>query len=143
MNWAHGVFQFQPNGSLTMEPFGDGYQQIQDPCGAVSNFFQNYNNSELYQNWNIYIDGTKGYKLQLYQYDGSLLAPQYLITTDPTMLPTRSLRNVTGTVANTIVTGVNSDELFKVSSSTPLTRRGLLAAGVVGAVSLAAGSMLL
>ncbi|EIW81532.1 hypothetical protein CONPUDRAFT_82418 [Coniophora puteana RWD-64-598 SS2] len=95
MNWAHGKYTLQPNGSITMTPFGDGYQQIQDACAAVSNFMQDYNDTELYAQWGISRDTTLGYILQLYQFDGSPLPPQYQISTSPIMLPTQPLRNVT------------------------------------------------
>lgn len=95
MNWVHGRYTLQPNGSITMIPFGDGYQQIQDACAAVSNFMQDYNDTELYVQWGISQDTQLGYVLQLYQYDGSPLPPQYQISTSPIMLPTQPLRNVT------------------------------------------------
>lgn len=85
-----------------MTPFGDGYQQIQDPCAAISNFIENYNYTELYVLWNIYQDPVKGYTLQLYQFDGSPLPPQYLVSTSPNMLPTQSLRNVTAAKTSTV-----------------------------------------
>ncbi|EIW80419.1 hypothetical protein CONPUDRAFT_56786 [Coniophora puteana RWD-64-598 SS2] len=93
--WAHGQYTLQPNGSITGVLFGDGYQQIQDPCTAVSSFVQAYNTTELYQSWGISQDPTLGYTLQLYQYNGEPLPPQYQITTSPIMLPTQPLRNVT------------------------------------------------
>src|SRR5882757_4561207 len=95
IGWVHGTYELLTNGSIVMTPFGDGYQQIQDPCAAVSNFIENYNYTELYQLWNIYQDPVKGYTLQLYQFDGSPLPPQYLLTASPNMLPTQALRNVT------------------------------------------------
>jgi len=95
MNWSHGTYVLASNGSIVMTPFGDGYQQIQDPCAAISNFIENYNYTELYVLWNIYQDPVKGFTLQLYQYDGSPLPPQYLVSTSPNMLPTQPLRNVT------------------------------------------------
>ena len=94
MNWVHGTYTLQPNGSMTMQPFNDGYQQIQDPCGAVSNFIEDYNNTELYQNWRIYQDAIQGYKLHLFQFDSSPLAPQFQVSTTPNMLPTQQLRNL-------------------------------------------------
>lgn len=94
MNWCHGTYQLQPNGSITMVPFGDGYQQVQDPCAAISNFIENYNDTELYVQWNIYQDPTLGYMLQLYQFDGSPLPPMAQLSTSPNMLPTQPLRNV-------------------------------------------------
>ncbi|KIJ61083.1 hypothetical protein HYDPIDRAFT_116336 [Hydnomerulius pinastri MD-312] len=117
MNWCHGTYALNPNGSITMTPFGDGYQQIQDPCAAISNFMENYNDTELYVLWNIYQDAVKGYTLQLYQFDGSPLPPQYLMSTSPNMLPTQPLRNVTppttsaGNTQNALVlTAANAGE---------------------------------
>ncbi|KAG1760948.1 chaperone for protein-folding within the ER, fungal-domain-containing protein [Suillus occidentalis] len=116
MNWSHGTYVLASNGSIVMTPFGDGYQQIQDPCAAISNFIENYNYTELYVLWNIYQDPVKGYTLQLYQFDGTPLPPQYLISTSPNMLPTQALRNVstttttTTTVQNAAVVNANAGE---------------------------------
>ena len=93
--WVHGTYTLNPNGSITTTPFGDGYQQVQDPCAAVSNFIQPYNDTEYYQQWRIFEDPTTGPHLHLFQFDGSPLAPQFLISTTPNMLPTQLLRNVT------------------------------------------------
>jgi len=102
MNWAHGTYALNTNGSITMTPFGDGFQQIQDPCAGQSNFVENYNNTELYVMWQIFIDATAGPKLHLFQYDGAPLAPMFRVSATPNMLPTRPLRNVTAPVtANT------------------------------------------
>jgi hypothetical protein len=76
-----------------MTPFGDGFQQVQDPCAAVSNFIQPYNDTELYQSWRIFTDPVAGYKLHLFQFDGSPLAPQFQVSVSPNMLPTQLLRN--------------------------------------------------
>ena len=95
VNWVHGLYQLMPNGSIVMTPNGDGYQQIQDPCGAVSNFVENYNLTELYQSWQIFQDPVDGYKLHLFQFDGSPVAPQFQVSVTPIMLPTTKLRNVT------------------------------------------------
>jgi hypothetical protein len=95
VNWVHGHYQLMPNGSIVMTPNGDGYQQIQDPCGAVSNFVENYNLTELYQSWQIFQDPIDGYKLHLFQFDGSPIAPQFQVSVTPVMLPTTQIRNVT------------------------------------------------
>jgi len=96
MNWVHGTYAIQSNGSIVLTPNGDGYQQIQDPCAAVSNFIQDYNDTELIPNyWYAYTDPTLGSALQLYNFDGTPLAPVYVASTTPNMLPTQSLRNVT------------------------------------------------
>ncbi|KAF5343794.1 hypothetical protein D9757_007130 [Collybiopsis confluens] len=96
MNWAHGTVAVADNGSLILTPNGDGYQQIQDPCAAVSNFIENYNQTELLvSGYYTYTDTTNGLTLQLYQFDGAPLAPMKQISSTPNMLPTQSLRNVT------------------------------------------------
>jgi len=112
INWAHGTYTLQPNGSITMLPLGDGYQQIQDPCAAQSNFVENYNDTELYQSWQIFLDPVTGYKLHLFQFDGSPLAPQFQVSTTPNMLPTRPLRNVTqvATVAKRSLSATNGEQ---------------------------------
>jgi len=93
--WVHGNYTLNPNGSITMIPFGDGYQQVQDPCAAVSNFIEPYNDMELYQSWRIFLDPSTGYHLHLFAFDGSPVNLQYLVSATPNMLPTRLLRNVT------------------------------------------------
>lgn len=80
---------------------GDGFQQVQDPCAAVSNFIQDYNETELLQSWRIFQDTTAGYKLHLFQYDGSPLAPQFQVSATPNMLPTTLLRNTTSSGTST------------------------------------------
>lgn len=77
-----------------MTPLGDGYQQIQDPCAAISNFIENYDDTELYHAWVIYED-FRGYILQLYDAGGAPLPEQGLVTPSPNMLPTQLLRNAT------------------------------------------------
>ncbi|GBE85346.1 Protein rot1 [Sparassis crispa] len=94
INWCHGEYVLAPNGSILMTPFGDGFQQIQDPCGAVSKFIQSYNDTETYQSWSIYQDPALGYQLQLFQFDGTPMPQQSLVSTTPNMLPTQALRNV-------------------------------------------------
>jgi hypothetical protein len=93
--WVHGTYVLEPNGSIVTTPFGDGYQQVQDPCAAVSNFIQLYNDTELYQSWRIFQDPTTGPHLNLYQFDGSPLPPMFQVSVTPNMLPTQPLRNVT------------------------------------------------
>lgn len=108
MVWVHGTYTLNPNGSITTTPFGDGYQQVQDACAAVSNFIQPYNDTEYYQQWRIFQDPTTGPHLNLYQFDGSPLAPQFLISTTPNMLPTQRLRNVTTTVTRRSLSSAES-----------------------------------
>lgn len=128
MNWVHGTYQLQPNGSITTVPFGDGFQQIQDACAAVSNFIEDYNDTELYRSWTIFQDPTLGYQLQLYQYDGTPLAQQNLISTTPNMLPTRNLRNTT-------TTSTTARSLLAKKSAGAHTRSDWSAGSIAGLVS--------
>ena len=137
MDWSHGTYTLQPNGSITTIPFGDGFMQVQDACAAVSNFIQPYNQTEYMPQWNIFLDSTLGYQLQLYQYDGTPYPQQNLYSTTPNMLPTRNLRNTTSTS-----TAATKRELVK-RNAAPRTRgwdalsvMGLGAAMVAGASSL-------
>lgn len=126
MNWVHGTYQLLGNGSIVMTPFGDGYQQIQDPCGAVSNFIEIYNFTELYQSWRIFLDPQDGPKLHLFQFDGSPVAPQFQLSATPNMLPTRPLRNVT------TVTAASKRSLTKRSAG----EKSWAPAGIVALVSV-------
>ncbi|KAF8158452.1 chaperone for protein-folding within the ER, fungal-domain-containing protein [Crassisporium funariophilum] len=110
IGWVHGTFSLNSNGSITMVPMGDGYQQIQDPCAPISNFIEVYNFTEYYKGWRIFTDPTAGFKLHLFQFDGSPVAPMFQISTTPEMLPTRLLRNVTGapTVARRSLSGAEA-----------------------------------
>ncbi|KAF4577532.1 Reversal of tor2 lethality [Pleurotus pulmonarius] len=95
MQWVHGTYEQAANGSLVMTPFGDGYQQIQDPCAAQSNFIESYNFTEVISIVRQFRDATQGLKLHLFEFDGTPVAPLFLLSETPTMLPTRLLRNVT------------------------------------------------
>jgi len=136
MNWVHGTYDVLANGSLTMSPFGDGYQQIQDSCAAQSNFIENYNMTELYIMWQILQDPTaptsNGYRLNLYQFDGSPLAPQYQISTEPNMLPTRALRNVSVTTNGFTTTNLKVSKRSNDAQSLWSRTTGAGAASLVG-----------
>jgi hypothetical protein len=100
MNWVHGMYTVQTNGSITMIPFNDdGFQQIQDPCAAISNFIETYNDTELYTGWAVSQSATQGNVLQMYQFNGAPLPPLFQISTTPNMLPTQQIRQTTSVVA--------------------------------------------
>jgi len=97
VQWQHGTYVINANNSITLNPFAsDGRQQVQDMCAAKSNIIQQFNQTTLFLNWNIYQDPQRGPKLQLYRFDGAPLSPMYLISQQPNMLPTTTLTgNVT------------------------------------------------
>jgi hypothetical protein len=140
MNWAHGRYTQNTNGSLTLTPFGDGYQQIQDPCAAVSNFIENYNDTELVTQWQMFLDPVTGLKLHLWSYDGSPLAPMFQVSASPNMLPTQSLRNVTGT---TTTDGYTTEDFVARSESAARSLRPESIAGLtITGLGVAAAAML-
>ncbi|KAI0642869.1 chaperone for protein-folding within the ER, fungal-domain-containing protein [Trametes meyenii] len=98
LQWHHGKHQLLNNGSIVLTPFGDGYQQIQDPCAAESNFIEDYNFTELYNSWQIFLDPTDGPKLHLFNFDGSPVAPLFQVYSTANMLPSRKLRNTTASI---------------------------------------------
>ncbi|KAI0671235.1 chaperone for protein-folding within the ER, fungal-domain-containing protein [Trametes maxima] len=98
LQWHHGTHQLLDNGSIVLTPFGDGYQQIQDPCAAESNFIEDYNFTELYNMWQIFLDPTDGPKLHLFNFDGSPVAPLFQVYSTANMLPSRKLRNTTASI---------------------------------------------
>ncbi|KAJ7677333.1 chaperone for protein-folding within the ER, fungal-domain-containing protein [Mycena rosella] len=137
--WAHGHYALLGNGSIVLTPVGDGYQQVQAPCAATSNFVQNYNFTELMQSWRIFQDPTFGPKLHLFQFDGSPVAPLFQVSPDPNMLPKQTLRNVTATVVTVTSDGLITQETLtsrkRKRSGAPEMQRPMGA--VVGLVTLA------
>lgn len=94
INWHHGEYQVNDNGSMTLFPLSDGFQQVQDPCAAISNLVETYNNTEYYQLYQIFLDqATNGYKLHLFQHDGQKVTPQFKNSDEPNMHPVELLRN--------------------------------------------------
>lgn len=106
LNWHHGNYVVgQSDNSITLTPFGDGYQQIQNTCEAITNFIENYNVTEKFREYRMFQDPTDGVKLHLFDEGGAPYAPMFSRSATPNMHPTRSLRNVsrpagTGAVRN-------------------------------------------
>jgi len=125
--WAHGNYDLLSNGSIILTPLGDGYQQVQTGCGDNSNFFQNYNETELFVSWRIFTDVTFGPKLHLFQWDGTPVAPLFQLSPQPNMLPKQKLRNTAAQVVTTTSDGLISTETIlprKAKRHEPSTRRG-------------------
>jgi hypothetical protein len=138
MLWMHGTFTEETNGSLVLTPNGDGYQQVQDACAAVSNFIENTNVTIYIPWWTIGTDTDKGFTLKLQKYDLTYYAPFYQISTTPEMFPTQKLRNVT-TVEDLTSSRKRSFEEKRNDASTMSHSSSLLLAGgafVVGLLSL-------
>ncbi|KAI0999491.1 hypothetical protein K3495_g8708 [Podosphaera aphanis] len=90
LQFQHGTFVENADGSLTLSPFAvDGRQLQSDPCSSRYALYTRYNQSETMQKYQVYTDAyTKMPRLDLYQFDGSRLLPLYLAYSPPQMLPT-------------------------------------------------------
>ena len=108
------------NGSLTLVFVADGYQRIQEPCSANSDFTEDYHLQEMYQSWQIFLDAVDGRKFYLFAFDGSPEPPMRLLS--QTMLPARFLRSTTD-ATTTILKRSNNDVVMSASSALARTSR--------------------
>ena len=137
MNWFHGRFQLLSNNSMLLIPNGDGYQQIQDPCAAVSNFIEQYNDTELYKQWRVFMDPTDGPKLHMFDSGGAPVAPLFQVYSTANLLPQELLRNSTPTISDSTVAA------FKASGGKQRWSPKGAVAAVAGAFAVGAASLLL
>lgn len=136
MLWHHGHYTFNDNGSITLIPLTDGYQQVQDPCAAESNFIQDYSTQELYTHWQIFMDTTDGPKLHMFDSGGAPVAPLFQVYSTANILPTELLRNSTGTITG-------SSSLIALNSGARRWEPSTVISAVAGAFALGVASMLL
>jgi len=97
MQWQHGSFTKQPNGSLVLVPIAvDGRQLYYDPCAYDEAVYTRYNQSEMFERYEVFTDPYHNIpRLNLYQFDGSPIMPLYLVYSPPQMLPTKTLNPLT------------------------------------------------
>ncbi|KAL9131593.1 MAG: hypothetical protein Q9175_006720 [Cornicularia normoerica] len=110
VQWQHGTYTKNANGSLTLTPFGvDGRQLLSDPCNNANAIFTRYNQIELFKDYEVVVDDySKAQRLNLFAFDGSPLNPMYLAYKPPEMLPTQTLNptaTASGAAATTTSTG--------------------------------------
>ncbi|KAF2877360.1 chaperone for protein-folding within the ER, fungal-domain-containing protein [Massariosphaeria phaeospora] len=97
MQWQHGSYTKNANGSLTLAPIAvDGRQLYSDPCSYKSAVFTRYNASEILKQYAVEMDGYSHIpRLTLYKFDGTPIIPLYLAFSPPQMLPTSTLNPLT------------------------------------------------
>ncbi|KAF1818878.1 ROT1-like protein [Dissoconium aciculare CBS 342.82] len=93
MQWQHGSWIQNANGSLSLTPIAvDGRQLMSEPCNGKTGIYTRYNQTELFKWYEYLIDPYHNIpRLNLYKFDGSPLPPMYLIYSPPQMLPTTTL----------------------------------------------------
>ena len=93
MQWQHGTYTANANGSLTLTPFGvDGRQLSSTPCQYTNSLYTRYDQAELLKTWRVYTDPYHNVKrLDLEEFDGTPMNPMFLAYNPPQMLPTSTL----------------------------------------------------
>ncbi|KAE8376006.1 protein rot1 [Aspergillus bertholletiae] len=96
MQWQHGKFILNSDGSLELTPIAsDGRQLISDPCSSSIATYTRYNQTETF---NVSKDPYHGIqRLDLKSFDDSPMHPMYLVYQPPQMLPTTTLNPVSET----------------------------------------------
>lgn len=117
---------------MILTPNGDGYQQVQDACGAVSNFIENTNVTIYIPWWTIATDTDKGEVLKMQKFDLTYYAPFYQVSTTPEMLPLAQLRNVSS----------SAEPASTRKRELPVKRNGATAAFSANSLLLAGGALL-
>ncbi|KAE8354092.1 protein rot1 [Aspergillus coremiiformis] len=90
MQWQHGKFVVNSDGSLELTPIAvDGRQLLSDPCSSIRGTYTRYNQTETF---NVSVDPYHGVRrLDLKSFDDSPMHPMYLVYSPPQMLPTTTL----------------------------------------------------
>jgi len=96
MQWQHGTFTLNANGSLSLTPFAsDGRQLMSEPCNGKTGVYTRYNQSEYMKAYEYLIDPYHNIpRLNLFKFDGSPMPPMYLVYSPPKMLPTSTIHPV-------------------------------------------------
>ena len=116
MQFQHGSYTKNANGSLTLTPIGvDGRQLLSDPCNYQNSIFTRYNQSELFKTYEVLKDAySQSQRLNLFGFDGAPLNPMYLAYKPPQMLPTETLNpTASSTGGSSQSTGTGSSKLKK------------------------------
>ena len=104
MIFQHGTYEAQGNGIVLNPIQVDGRQLVSTPCNQTNAAYLRYNQTEIYQSFDVSIDQYYGrYRLDLYKFDGSPVAPLYLAYKPPEMLPTATLNPTAGAAQSTSV----------------------------------------
>ncbi|KAK4499247.1 hypothetical protein PRZ48_009760 [Zasmidium cellare] len=103
MQWQHGTWVMNANGSLSLTPIAvDGRQLLSKPCDYEKGIYTRYNQSELFKQYDVLTDPYHGIqRLNLYEFDGTPMQPMYLVYSPPEMLPTTTLNPTTATATAT------------------------------------------
>ncbi|PYH96529.1 hypothetical protein BO71DRAFT_396995 [Aspergillus ellipticus CBS 707.79] len=96
MQWQHGTFRVNKDGSMDLTPIAvDGRQLLSDPCESPKGAYTRYNQTEHLKSFRVSVDPYHGVqRLDLNSFDGSPMHPMYLVYRPPQMLPTDTLNPI-------------------------------------------------
>ncbi|KJX92767.1 protein rot1 [Zymoseptoria brevis] len=122
MQWQHGSWVMNANGSLSLTPIAvDGRQLLSDPCVGDHGVYTRYNQTELFKQYQVLTDPYhKVPRLNLFEFDGTPMQPMYKISITPTMLPTTTLHaltTATATAGSKLKRGLGADVPLSWSSN--------------------------
>ncbi|KAK4893632.1 Reversal of tor2 lethality [Elasticomyces elasticus] len=133
MQWQHGTWVMNANGSLSLTPIAvDGRQLLSSPCQFDNSVYTRYNQTELFERYSVYKDPYHGIgRLDMYSFDGSPMNPMYLVYSPPQMLPTTTLNP---TSASSTAQATGSKNKRSLDNEVPLSWKVRLASedGKVG-----------
>jgi hypothetical protein len=123
MQWQHGSYSLQPNGSLVLVPLAvDGRQLLSSPCDRDYSEYTRYNQTEVFRSYRVYTDPFHNVlRLDLYGWDGTPMNALYLIYKPPEMLPTTTLNPI----AKATATGRTKRNMADATIE-PLNKKSLL-----------------
>jgi hypothetical protein len=139
MQFQHGTFSKEANGSLVLTPFGvDGRQLLSNPCKFKSSFYTRYEQPELFARYEVFTDTYKNIKrLNLYKFDGAPMNPMWLAYKPPQMLPTKTMNPTATATGAASATGKVKRGTAAEEESLPMNRHVLgkrrVAAGLIDA----------
>ena len=115
IQWQHGTYTKNTNGSLSLKPIGvDGRQLLSDPCNYANSVYTRYNQSELFKSYQVLTDAySKAQRLNLFAFDGAPLNPMYLAYQPPQMLPTQTLNPTSSATGGGQASSTGSSKLKK------------------------------
>lgn len=93
MQWQHGSYTINANGSITLTPIQvDGRQLTSTPCQYDLGVYVRYYQPEYMKAYSVETDPFHNIpRLNLFQFDGSPQQPLYQAYSPPQMLPTETL----------------------------------------------------
>jgi len=112
IQWQHGTYTINPNGSLSLSPIAvDGRQLQSNPCEYKTSIYTRYNQSEYFERYSVYIDPYHNVlRLDLYEFDGTPMNPMYIAYNPPEMLPTQTLNPTTASSTGAAATATSNSK---------------------------------